>query len=73
MNIVTLPKNGLKTRPNNIGMEKRDLEKYDYNIHMDMEKKDLKKLTQGQLIELLLNQQKKPTSPPKTGKPKPVP
>ena len=36
--IVTLPKKGLK--------------KYDYNI--DMEKKDLKKLTKGQLIKLLL-------------------
>ena len=35
---VTLPKKGLKTRP--------------YN--MDMEKKDLKKLTKGQLIKLLL-------------------
>ena len=40
--IVTLPKKGLKTRPYNIGMEK-------------MEKKDLKKLTKGQLIKLLLN------------------
>ena len=39
--IVTLPKIGLKTRPYNIGMEK-------------MEKKDLKKLTKGQLIKLLL-------------------
>ena len=39
--IATLPKNGLKTRPYNIGMEK-------------MEKKDLKKLTKGQLIKLLL-------------------
>ena len=38
MNTVTLPKKGLK--------------KYDYNI--DMEKKDLKKLTKEQLIELLL-------------------
>ena len=36
--IVTLPKKGLKTRP--------------YSI--DMEKKDLKKLTKGQLIKLLL-------------------
>ena len=41
MNIVTPPKKGLKTRPYNIGMEK-------------MEKKDLKKLTKGQLIKLLL-------------------
>ena len=39
--IATLPKKGLKTRPYNIGMEK-------------MEKKDLKKLTKGQLIKLLL-------------------
>ena len=52
MDIVTLPKKGLKTRPYNIGMEKKGLKKYDYNI--DMEKKDLKKLTQGQLIKLLL-------------------
>ena len=34
-------------------MEKKGLNKYDYNI--DMEKKDLKKLTKGQLIKLLLN------------------
>ena len=40
MNIVTLPKRGLK--------------KYDYNI--DMEKEDLKKLSKGQLIKLLLKQ-----------------
>ena len=55
---------------------------------MDMEKKDLKKLTKGQLIELLLKkvsnhdndpfknevaQRIKPTPPPRTGKPKPVP
>ena len=39
--IATLPKKGLKTRPYDIGMEK-------------MEKKDLKKLTKGQLIKLLL-------------------
>ena len=43
---------------------------------MDMEKKDLKKLTKGQLIKLLMNQRKneevesirKPTQPPRTGK-----
>ena len=34
----------------------KGLKKYDYNI--DMEKKDLKKLTKGQLIELLLKQKK---------------
>ena len=43
--IVTLPKKGLKTGPSNKGMEK-------------LEKKDLKKLTKGQLIKLLLEQKK---------------
>ena len=43
MNTATLPKKGLK--------------KYDYNI--DMEKKDLKKLTKDQLIKLLLKKEKK--------------
>ena len=70
MNTMTLPKKGLK--------------KYDYNI--DMEKKDLNKLTKGQLIELLLKKvvivddtkPMRPTPPPRTGKwenvkPKPVP
>ena len=80
--IVTLPKKGLKTRPYKIGMEKRnlktrhyskdmnerDLKKYDYTIYMDMEKKNLKRLTKGQLIKLLMNQRKKPTPPPRTGK-----
>ena len=70
--IVTLPKKGLKTRPYSIGMEKKDLKtrhyskdmnetylkKYDYTIYMDMEKKDLKRLTKGQLINLLLKQKK---------------
>ena len=65
--IVTLPKRGLKTKPYNIGMNKRDL----------------KKLTKGQLIKLLLKQQaQKPRNSvkhediiqsPRTGKPKPVP
>ena len=41
MNTMTLPKKGLK--------------KYDYNI--DMNKRDLKKLTEAQLIKLLLKQQ----------------
>ena len=57
IDMTTLPKKGLKTRPYNIGMDKRYLKKYDYNI--DMEKKDLKKLTKGQLIKLLLKQEKK--------------
>ena len=50
--IATLPKKGLKTRPNNIGMEKMNLKTRPYSI--GMEKKDLKKLTEGQLIKLLL-------------------
>ena len=54
--IATLPKKGLKTRPYNIGMEKMDLKTRPYSI--DMEKKDLKKLTEGQLIKLLLKQKK---------------
>ena len=48
--IVTLPKKGLKTRPYNIGMEKIDLKTRPYiniSILIDMEKKDLKKLTKG--------------------------
>ena len=53
-NVATLSKKGLKTRPYNIGMEKSDLKKYDYNVYMDMEKKDLKKLSKRQLIKLLL-------------------
>ena len=57
IDMTTLPKKGLKTRPYNIGMEKRYLKKYDYTTYM--EKKDLKKLTKGQLIELLLKQEKK--------------
>ena len=56
--IVNLPKKGLKTRPYNIGMEKKGLKKYDYNVYMDMEEKDLKKLSKGQLIKLLLKQKK---------------
>ena len=58
MNTMTLPKKGLKTRPYNIGMEKKGLKKYDYNVYMDMEKEDLKKLSKGQLIRLLLKQKK---------------
>ena len=50
--IATLPKKSLKTRPYNIGMEKMDLKTRPYSI--DREKKDLKKLTEGQLIKLLL-------------------
>ena len=57
--MTTLPKKGLKTRPYNIGMEKRDLKKYDYTMYMDMEKEDLKKLSKRQLIRLLLKQEKK--------------
>ena len=57
-NVATLPKKGLKTRPYNIGMEKKGLKKYDYTMYMDMEKEDLKKLSKGQLIKLLLKQNK---------------
>ena len=65
MNTATLPKKGLK--------------KYDYNI--DMEKKDLEKLTKDQLIELLLKQKKskKPkvvivddTKPTRLNRPPPI-
>ena len=59
--ITTLPKRGLKTRPYNMDMNmttlpKKGLKTRPYN--MDMEKKDLKKRTKGQLIKLLMNQQK---------------
>ena len=59
MNIVTLPRKGLKKYDYNIDMEKRDLKKYDYTMYMDMEKEDLKKLSKGQLIRLLLKKKKK--------------
>ena len=49
MNTTTLPKKGLK--------------KYDYN--MDMEKKDLEKLTKGQLIDMLLDYEKNRQSKPR--------
>ena len=59
MNTMTLPRKGLKTRPYSMDMEdhivtlpKKGSKKSDYNI--DMGKKDLKKLTKGQLIKLLL-------------------
>ena len=59
MNTMTLLRKGLKTRPYSMDMEdhivtlpKKGLKKYDYNI--DMGKKDLKKLTKGQFIKLLL-------------------
>ena len=60
---TTLPKMGLKTR----------------SYNMDMNKKDLKRLSKSQLIKLLLKQEaKKPIPPPRSGKwesvkPKPVP
>ena len=90
--IVTLPKKGLKTGPYNIDMNKEDhivtlpkkgLKTGPYNIDMEkMEKKDLKKLTKGQLIELLLKQKKskKPkvvivddTKPTRLNRPPPIP
>ena len=75
MNITTLPKKGLKTRPYSMDMNKEDhivtlpkkgLKTRPYSI--DMEKKDLKKLTKGQLIKLLMNQRKKPVLSTRTGK-----
>ena len=66
--IVTLPKKGLKTRPYSMDMDKEDhivtlpkkgLKTRPYNIGMEkMEKKDLRKLTKGQLIKFLLKQKK---------------
>ena len=58
MNTMTLPKKGLKTRHYSKDMNERDLKKYDYTMYMDMEKEDLKKLSKGQLIKLLLKQKK---------------
>ena len=59
MNTATLPKRGLKTRPYSMDINKdiatlpkKGLKTRPYNI--GMEKKDLKKLTKGQLIKLLL-------------------
>ena len=50
-NMTTLPKRGLKTR----------------SYNMDMNKKDLKRLSKSQLIKLLLKQEaKKPIPPPRT-------
>ena len=57
-------------------LPKRDLKTSSYK--MDMNKRDLKKLTKSQLIKLLLKQKaKKPIPPPRTGKwesvkPKPI-
>ena len=64
-NMTTLPKKGLKTRPYNIGMEKEDL----------------KKLSKGQLIRLVLKQEKKKpkvvivddTKPTRLNRPPPIP
>ena len=42
---------------NKTALPRKGLKKYDYNI--DMNKRDLKKLTKGQLIKLLLKQEKK--------------
>ena len=62
--IATLTKKDLKTRPYNMDMEnhivnlpKKGLKTKPYNI--DMEKENLKKLSMGQLIRLLLKQEKK--------------
>ena len=67
MNTATLPRKGLKTKPYSMDMNKdiatlpkKGLKKYDYSIVYKMNKRDLKKLTKGQLIKLLLKQEKKP-------------
>ena len=59
MNITTLLKKGLKTRPYNIDMNKttlpkRDLKRSPYSINMN--KRDLKKLSKLELIKMLLKQ-----------------
>ena len=61
MDIVTLPKKGLKTKP--------------YNIDMDINERNLNKLSKSQLIKMLLNQNdnNKSIAPPKTRKTKTVP
>ena len=68
MNIMTLPKKDLKTRPYSmdrnkedhiVTLPKKDLKTRPYNIGMEkMEKKDHEKLTKEQLIKLLLKQKK---------------
>ena len=61
MDIVTLPKKGLKTKP--------------YNIDMDINERNLNKLSKSQLIKMLLNQNdnNKSIALPKTRKTKTVP
>ena len=64
---------------NKTALPKKGLKKYDYNI--DMNKRDLKKLTKGQLIKLLLKQEKKKpkvvivddTEPTRSNRPTPPP
>ena len=58
MNTMTLPRKGLKTIHHNKDMNERCLKKYDYTKYMDMEKEYLKKLSERQLIKLLLKQKK---------------
>ena len=57
MNTTTLPKKGLKTRPYNIGMNKRDL----------------KKLSKNQLIKLLMEREEKKSKIIVVDDTKPVP
>ena len=65
MNIATLPKKSLKTRPYNMDMNKEDhmttLPKWDLKTrryNMDMNERDLEKLSKSELIKLLLKQKK---------------
>ena len=65
MNIATLLKKSLKTRPYNMDMNKEDhmttLPKWDLKTrpyNMDMNERDLEKLSKSELIKLLLKQKK---------------
>ena len=83
MNTATLPKKGLKTRPYNIGMNKRDLKKLSKNqltkLLMEREEKKPKVvIVDNDPFKDEVAQRIKPTPPPRTGKwenvkPKPVP
>ena len=83
MNTTTLPKKGLKTRPYNIGMNKRDLKKLSKNqlIKLLMEREEKKPkvvIVDNDPFKDEVAQRIKPTPPPRTGKwenvkPKPVP
>ena len=61
MNITTLPKKGLKTRPYNMDMNITTLPKRGLKTrpnNMDMNERGLEKLSKSKLIKLLLKQKK---------------